>query len=542
MKWLILALASSLVLSAQSPPPSRPGVTGHPLELTLEDTLVRLLSRNQDVQAWRLDLQYADLQLAGAHGAYDPVLGFDTRYENRTTAVSSILGGAANGKLDEVDFSTGPALSGLLGSGATYQTSLFLNRQVSSSLFVPFVPQYLSGLALSVEQPLAKGLRIDAARRSIAVANLGRGLAAAQFRERVMSLAAQAAKAYFHVLAAQENLAIQAEALAEARRGIAANQRLVKQGLMAAADVITVQGQAAGFETGYYAALDAWNAAENALKKLIAASKDDPLWQAPLQLTSTLQASVDRLRAADIPVEQAVQEALQKRPESAVLQAATGINEVNSRFFDDQMRPQVNLYANYASNGLAGILADRPNPFGGLGVPGAESAPPHMLGGPGTSLANTFLQRFPSITIGLKIALPLRNRTAAANAAQARIDLARSRNHTGQFQLGVVAEVRNAAHTYTAAVQRLRAASESRKMALADYESQRRKLAAGLTSTFELYQKHTRYVEEQARELQASTDLRISLIEYERTLGRTLDVYRIELSRHTPPPVLPGTR
>lgn len=542
MKWLILALASSLIMAAQSALPSRPGITGQPVELTLEDTLVRLLSRNKGVQAWRLDVQSADLQLAAARGAYDPVLGYDVHYQNRTTPVSSVLGGAANGKLDEVDFSSGPVLSGLLGSGATYQASLFLNRQVSSSLFVPLVPQYLSGLALSVEQPLAKGLRMDAARRAIAVANLGRGLAAAQFRERVMGLAAQAAKAYFHVLAAQENLGIQAEALAEARRGIAANQRLAKQGLMAAADVITVQGQAAGFETGYYAALDAWNAAENALKQLIAASRDDPIWQAPLQLTSTVQASGERIRAAAIPVEQAVEEALRKRPESALLQAATGINEVNSRFFDDQMRPQVNLYANYASNGLAGRLADRPNPFGDLGVPGGESAPPHMLGGAGTSLNNTFVQRFPSITVGLKIALPLRNRTAAANAAQARIEAARSRNQTEQFQLAVVAEVRNAVHAYTAATQRLQAASESRRMALADYESQRRKLGAGLTSVFELYQKHTRYVEEQARELQASTDLRIALIEYERVLGRTLDVYRIELARQAPPPALPGTR
>jgi HAE1 family hydrophobic/amphiphilic exporter-1 len=159
------------------------------------------------------------------------------------------------------------------------------------------------------------------------------------------------------------------------------------------------------------------------------------------------------------------------------------------------------------------------------------SVPPGLLGGLGTGIHSVLNANFPTFEGGVRLTIPIRNRTAEANLGLAEVDARRIRNQTNQLERSIVAEVRNAAQLLYSAQARLAAARLSRDSAQLEYESQQRKLQVGLTSVFQLLTEQTNLVEAQGRELQARNDLRKSVIEVERATGRTLDVYRIDVDK-----------
>lgn len=56
-----------------------------------------------------------------------------------------------------------------------------------------------------------------------------------------------------------------------------------------------------------------------------------------------------------VTLPEAVNSALNSRPELAQLQVIREINRINSEFYRDQTKPQVNLVASYTAQGLAGV-------------------------------------------------------------------------------------------------------------------------------------------------------------------------------------------
>jgi outer membrane protein TolC len=91
--------------------------------------------------------------------------------------------------------------------------------------------------------------------------------------------------------------------------------------------------------------------------------------------------------------------------------------------------------------------------------------------------------------------------------------------------------VRNGIQALRSAQARFRAARAAREYAERDYESDKRKVSAGLTTVFVMLQRQTDLVQAEGRELQAKTDLRKSVIELERAMGRTFEVYHIDVAK-----------
>ncbi len=532
---LIGALTST---SAQTPeslpttlsPQDRPGIAaGSVYDLTLEDALLLVLQNSADIEASRLDLETAKLNLQAAQGVYDPNFTWDTRYQKKATPVSSILGGAADGRLNETNFSLTPSVGGLMPWGGNWSAGTYGQKLTSSSLFVPLNPQYMSGLTFRFNQPLLRDREIDAPRRGIRIASRNRDVSVDQFRARVIQLVSQTAKTYFDLIAAQENLEIQRSAYEQAQRNLETNQRMAAQGLLATSDVISARAQVSGYETAWYRALDAVASLENALKNMMLPSRFAPLWRAWFRPVTKIEADPPRMREVLKPVDEAIEDALRLRPEIAQVKTMGEIGEINTQYFRSQTRPQLDLYSSYLAQGLAGSLAPRAQLAALAGFP--ASVPPGLLGGLGTGISSVLNANFPTFEGGVRLTIPIRNRTAEANLGLAEVDARRIRNQANQLERSIVTEVRNAAQLVYSAQARLAAARISRDSAQLEYESQQRKLQVGLTSVFQLLTEQTNLVEAQGRELQARNDLRKSVIEMERATGHTLDVYHIDVDK-----------
>jgi outer membrane protein len=161
-----------------------------------------------------------------------------------------------------------------------------------------------------------------------------------------------------------------------------------------------------------------------------------------------------------------------------------------------------------------------------------------LLGGLSTSWQSVLKANYPTFEAGLRIKIPIRNRVAEANLGLAEVDARRVRNQTNQLEQAIVGEVRNAAQALNSAQERLAAATVGSQSAQREYEGQQRKLQVGLTSVFEMFESQTRLVEAQGRELQARTDFRTAVVEMERAMGKTLEVYHVDVEKPTPP--VPG--
>ena len=115
------------------------------------------------------------------------------------------------------------------------------------------------------------------------------------------------------------------------------------------------------------------------------------------------------------------------------------------RLSREQVRPQVDAFANLTAAGLAGQPAlTGTNPLAAFFPPGTVLTPPLLVGGYGTSLSNLAGGNFPTAQVGLQVSLPLRNRTAEARQAISVAEGRRLRALQDQVAMAVEADVRNA--------------------------------------------------------------------------------------------------
>jgi HAE1 family hydrophobic/amphiphilic exporter-1 len=538
------------------PSRDRVGVTAQNFaRLSLAEAVTLALSNNKDLTIARIDTILAEFDLRAARGLYDIQFTGEPFYERIKAPVSSFIGGGQDGVVTSSNFGLSARLSGLTpAAGGSYQLDFTSARQTTNNQFTILNPQFPSALSLNYSQPLWRGLRFDDTRRRIEVAKSNLTLTDAQFRERAIEIITSVEQAYWDLVFALRNLEVQIEAVKQAQRQSASNRRQVREGLLAPVDILAAETQVATFEQNVYSAQESVTRAENTLKTLLLPDRSAPLWtQALLPVTPV------KLDAPRIPLNDALSAAFANRPELKQLQTSAEINAINTRYFRDQTKPQIDLVANYTSNGLAGTsLPDTANPFTGslavlqerinqlsqlAGLPvlppttgGNFMLPDVLLGGYGQSLNNLFALRYPTSRVGLRFGLPLGNRTAEAQLGRALAEGTRLLNQRQQLEQLIEAEVRNTLQALRSAEARLAAAAAARSSAAELAASEERRFQAGLSTVFLVLERQTDLLAARGRELQAQTDLNKAIAEFQRVTGSTLQRHHITLRlEHTPP-------
>ncbi len=258
--------------------PPRVGISGD-AAITLAEALAQALGNNPDIAIARIAVEQAGNDIDAATGGYDPQLALQTSFQRQVLPVSSLIGGAASGKLTQEGLVIGPEVRGLLRSlGTRYQVSFSSRRQTSDNQFVTLNPQFPSELSVTITQPLFRGARNDDSRRQLTIAKQNQELTDEQFRQRVMDLTLQTELAYWELTFAEQNLEVQRQGLELAQSQVAGNQRRVSQGVAAPIDVLEAETQVATFRQGVFAAQAALTRAENALKTLILPDRQAALW------------------------------------------------------------------------------------------------------------------------------------------------------------------------------------------------------------------------------------------------------------------------
>jgi outer membrane protein TolC len=528
--------------------PPRVGIAGE-ARIGLGETIERVLASDPDLRVARIAREEAGYNVRAALGAFDPVVGLQAYRVKQVTPVASVLGGTADGKLTQAQQTLTPRLSGAFPAlGGTYSLSFTNSRQTTDNSFNTLNPQYPTELSLSLNQPLWRGLRFDENRHRIGVARQNENLTRQQLRQRVTEVVTQAIQGYWELAYAWQNMAVQSEAVRLAERQYQSNQRQAREGILAPIDVVAAQTQVATFQQGVLLAQQALTQAENNLKTMMLPNRGDLLWGAAL--VPETEVNTD---AKVPPLEEAVQQARAARPELAESDTLIAVNMLDTRLSRENTRPRVDAFANLTTSGLAG--ATLPSATNGLtsgfiplinllnelaalnNLPGVgselfgnSSVPPMFVGGYGQSLSNVFSGRFPSVQVGVNVSLPIRNRTAEAQAA---VSVAEGRRlHALQDQIGmaVEADVRNALQAAVSARSRLDAAQVASRSAEEQYLSEQRQFQAGTSTVFLVLQRQTDMITARSREVRARADVAEALANLDRATARTIEARGIRLA------------
>jgi len=512
--------------------------------LTLREAIALALQHNKDIEIARDTVKMAEFDLLTTHGAYDPRLSAQTYFERIKTPATSVLSGAS--KLISSDFTGTARLEGLTPKqGGSYRVEFSSIRLDTNSAFNVLNPSYPTALTFSYIQPLVRGRRFDLPRRQIEVAKKNLSLTDAQFRQRAIEVITSVQRSYWDLVFALRNLQIQRDSLADARKQLEHNRRMVNEGALAPIDVVAAETQVANFEQAEFAALEDVNRTENNLKNLVAEDRNSKLWAESVIPTDQVDLSVPRVALPD-----AMTAALQNRPELKQSDLAREINLLDQRLYRDQSKPEINLVGSYGIVGNAGTLLTTTNPLTAsndqvrarvnelsvlsglqpLPAPPTVNIQPDLIGGYGQSLGNLASNQFNNFRVGVAINLPLKNRTAEGQLGHAMVEGQRIETQRQQLEQLIQVEVRNALQALATAEARLRSAAVARSTAEQQYSSEQRKLDAGQSTVFLVLERQTALATARGNELRAQTDVNKAIAELQRVTGNSLTANNVTVN------------
>ena len=529
------------------------GVTQLPyVGIALDDAVTMALMRNTNIAVSQANRRIAAYQIVAAQGAYDVRFQLVPSYTHSVQPPQSLFQAGPNGGAYTTDTIGATAgFSGQTLGGTRLSASATGGRTTTNLNSVSFSPYYPTALSFNVTQPLARGLRIDDARRQLELARITGDTDTDATLATADQTIANVANTYWDLVSAWRNVAIQEEALRNAVAQAQSTQRKARAGSVAPVDVVESNDQVAQFQDNVFSALQNVQSLQTQLKGLILGNPADPAWTANLVPTSSV---------AQFPAEPSVDDvliaALGNRPEVAQLRDQRRAAQVNVAYAKDQLKPQLDLSVGYTSNGFAGNPVNPlQSPIGGLffsevnainqliafankSLPAGQqlmplppfnpTPPSYVTGGFGTSVNNLFSNAFPTYSAQLTIGLPLRNRTARGNYDAA---LEQERSLDVQ-QIALIQRLKmesaNAVQILRSARSRLIAASSARQAAEQVYASELRKFRAGTSTTFLVLQRVINLANDRGRELQAQTDVDKAIVNLNLVEGKLLPMYHIE--------------
>jgi HAE1 family hydrophobic/amphiphilic exporter-1 len=497
--------------------------------LMLREAIEMALENNRDIEVTRKTATMAEFELSAARGFYQPRLVGQTFYDRSTVPNVSIF--SNNQKTTQGSLVGNAGVQGFAPEFGTVFSGTFNNQRLTTDNPISILsPQLGSTLGFSVTQPLFRGRKFDQPRRTIEIAKRNIALTNTQFRQRSIEVVAGVQRAYWDLTFALRNLQVQRDSVRDAVSQLQHNRRLVEEGQLAPIDIVAAETQVANFEQAVYEALNLVNQAENALKNLMSPNRRDALWEQAITPIDPVEASSSVKTLAE-----AIETAIDNRPELEINRAQKDINAIDQRLFRDQKKPQIDFVASYNTSGIGGsqnpnFSPNFPTPCTtDPASPACQQQQANLALLTGNPLSGIFANRYPVIRFGVNFNLPLfGDKTAKAQLGRSLVEAERLETQREQIEQGIQVEVRNAMQAIRTAEARLRSAAIARENTALQYESEQRKLDEGQSDIYKVLERQTALTVARSNELRARTELNKAIADLQRATGTTLAENNVE--------------
>jgi len=517
------------------------------LELTLQDAVELALENSMDIAVQRYNPWFADTDILqteaggqpfGITGAevrqsfanvpflnYDPTFTSQISYDDRITPVNNpFISGTGTAQAQAASLASHTAtytnnVTEGFSTGTTATVAWNNTRSSSGSTFNFFNPDVSSALVVTLQQQLLNGFGRFINRRNIMIAKNNRKLADYVFEAQAITTVTGTITAYWELVYARAAVEVQAQAVSVSQRLYGDNKKQLEIGTLAPLDVTRAEAQLATDQQNLIIAQTTKLQDEQILKNAIS---KDPLAANLINveiIPTDKPTPPETTEAASF--EESIKEAFQKRPELQEQQLNITNAGIDARATGIALRPTATLFAQYTSQGLAGVST----------IPGTAGNPPTITQqGFATSQSQVFQNKFPDYLVGVNVQIPIRNRSAQATNQRSTLQLRQIEAQMQQLKNAAVVDVRN---TFIALEQgrvQVATASEARKLQQQTFDAEQKKYQLGASTVYQVILTQRDLVTAQGAELRALANLLEAKAAYERAVGRTLDVNRVTIA------------
>ncbi len=447
-------------------PPTRLGdfVTGGALQLSLRNALELAMANNPDISIQVLAVEIPRDAIVRAHALFDPFATASFTPARSQTPTSDSLAGAS-------------VLSALsqplnLNYNQTFTPGTQVNvaynglKTSNNNSFQIFNPTITSRFTVNVSQPLIRNRGSMITKLPITLARSRLRQAQFSLEDSVITLIAAAENAYWSVIGARENLRVAQESLKLANEALKRAQRELELGASSPLDIFQPQANYANAEIVLTQARFNLAQTEDALRRQIGADRDAQIRQLPISLTESVAPPVT---VASMDREAMVAQALAKRPDLKATSQFLENDDVILKIAVNNLRPDVSLTAQYGSFGRGGNQITR----GGV-----------LPGGIADALSQTFAFNFPTYSMGITLRIPVRDRNAAANYADAvvqrRLDQLAVQASQSNIRLQVLVAISQLENSHAS----VELAKVARDLAQKRLDAEQKKYELGTTTIF----------------------------------------------------------
>jgi outer membrane protein TolC len=549
------------------------------LELSLQDAIELALENSMDISVQRYFPWAADTDIlktaAGGFGrgtpgaafssstasvptfSYDPTVTSSVLIDDRTTPVNNpFISGTGTASLARLVTHTAQynnQVSRGFETGSTLSVSWNNTRSSSTTSANLFNPAVQSTLTVAFSQQLLNGFGTFVNRRNIMIAKNNRKIADWAFAQQAITTLTSTITAYWELVFARENVKVNEQAVTVSEKLYNDNKKQLGVGTMAPLDVTRAQSELATDRQNLIVARTVQLQDEQILKNAIS---KDPL--APnmvdVEIITTDQPTPPET-VENPSFEESMKEAFAKRPDLQEQLYNVKNAEIDVRATRNALLPALTLSAQYSSVGLAGnstikgaptlassgipIVDVNGNPItvgiNGVATPIFQPTEiPTITGtnhqGFGTAQSDIFHNRFPDYSGQLTLTLPVRNRSAQADNARAILDQRQLEAQMQQLRNAALLDVRNSYIALTQDRAQVDAASQARELQQQTFDAEQKKYRLGASTVYNVILTQRDLIAAQGTELRALANLQEAKANYERALGRTLEVNHVTIA------------
>ncbi len=543
------------------------------LPLSLQDAIALALENSMDIVVQRYTPWMADASLlkarAGGYGYgtpgsiavgstanlpelyYDPTVSQVVGFSDATTPIAnpytSGLGASGSTTVAQPLFSHAAeyntSYSQNFVTGSTLSVS-WDNTRASSTAANFFNPYVQSSLSITFQQQLLAGAGRFVNRRNIIITENNRKIADLTFTQQAITTVTNTITAYWELVYARENVKVEQQAVTVSEKLYNDNKKQLEIGTMAPLDVTRAESELATDRQNLIVAQTTQLQDELVLKNYIS---KDPMASNLLDveiIPTDKPETPATIETESFP--DAVKEAFQKRPDLQEQYLNLKNAEVDVRATRNALLPTATVGLQYSANGLAGNSFTTGTPTTVAGVPIVDAGGSPIPGfytplsvtpvtgsfkdGFSTAQSQIFHNNFPVYAGQLTVSLPLRNRANQADNIHAQLVQRQFEAEVQQTKNNALLDVRNTIIAVEQGRAQVEAASKARELQQQTFDAEEKKYQLGASTVYNVILTQRDLINAQGTELRALANLAEAKANYERALGRTLEVNNVTIA------------
>jgi outer membrane protein len=482
------------------------------LELSVKSYLTLVMANNPNVSIQRLSVAISEDAVTRGLSIFDPLATASFSATRVLTGTTSAVNGATT--LNSLSQPLNLGVQQLLPTGATYSVNFSDSKFSTNSAFATVNPAYNSGLIFNFTQPLLRGRGAFITKLPITIARSRLRAARFTFEDQLIQIILSAEQQYWSAVGARENVRVAMEGLKLADTALTRAKRELELGASSPLDIFQPEQSYANAQLALTQARYALEQNENALRMQMGADLDPKYSSMPIVLTE----AVTPPPASAMDKEKLVEQAFRNRQDLKSTRQSLDVDDLSIRQANDNLRPNLSLSGQYGSSGTGGPQYIQQNVF--AGGSGAVTVIP---GGVTDALSQLFGFGLPTYGFGLTLSLPLKNRAAAANLADAMVSKKLDAFRLRSAEQGVRLQVLNAITNLDNSRASVDLARIARDLAQKRVDAEQKKYELGIDTIFFLLTAETDLTTAESQLVNQTINYRLSELALLRSLGTLLE-------------------